>query len=70
MPEGYQQCEIDLVADSPGLTLFHRHQQLHLDYGFMTLLDYVQTVPTAGLHAFTPNLVTVWQLHRRYDRAA
>jgi FtsP/CotA-like multicopper oxidase with cupredoxin domain len=38
---GYQQCEIDFVADNPGLTLFHCHQQLHMDYGFMTLLDYV-----------------------------
>lgn len=37
---GYQQCEIDFVADNPGLTLFHCHQQLHMDYGFMTLLDY------------------------------
>ena len=40
---GYEQCEIDFVADNPGLTLFHRHQQLHMDYGFMTLLDYVKT---------------------------
>jgi FtsP/CotA-like multicopper oxidase with cupredoxin domain len=38
---GYQQCEIDFVADNPGLTLFHCHQQLHMDYGFMTLLGYV-----------------------------
>ena len=38
---GYQQCDIDFVADNPGLTLFHCHQQLHMDYGFMTLLDYV-----------------------------
>lgn len=39
---GYQEAEIDFVADNPGLTLFHCHQQLHMDYGFMTLLDYVQ----------------------------
>ena len=26
--------------DSPGLTLFHCHQQLHMDFGFMTLLRY------------------------------
>jgi FtsP/CotA-like multicopper oxidase with cupredoxin domain len=38
---GYQEAEIDLVADNPGLTLFHCHQQLHMDYGFMTLFDYV-----------------------------
>ncbi len=38
---GYQQAEIDFVADNPGLTLFHCHQQLHMDFGFMTLFDYV-----------------------------
>ena len=37
---GYQQIEIDFVADNPGLTLFHCHQQLHMDFGFMTLFDY------------------------------
>ena len=37
---GYQKAEIDFVADNPGLTLFHCHQQLHMDYGFMTLFDY------------------------------
>jgi FtsP/CotA-like multicopper oxidase with cupredoxin domain len=37
---GYQQAEIDFVADNPGLTLFHCHQQLHMDFGFMTLFDY------------------------------
>jgi FtsP/CotA-like multicopper oxidase with cupredoxin domain len=38
---GYQEMEIDFVADNPGLTLFHCHQQLHMDFGFMTLFDYV-----------------------------
>jgi FtsP/CotA-like multicopper oxidase with cupredoxin domain len=38
---GYQEAEIEFVADNPGLTLFHCHQQLHMDYGFMTLFDYV-----------------------------
>jgi FtsP/CotA-like multicopper oxidase with cupredoxin domain len=38
---GYQQCEIDFVADNPGLTLFHCHQQLHMDFGFMALFNYV-----------------------------
>src|SRR5215475_10261838 len=37
---GYQQVEVDFVADNPGLTLFHCHQQLHMDFGFMTLFDY------------------------------
>jgi FtsP/CotA-like multicopper oxidase with cupredoxin domain len=37
---GYQEAEVDFVANNPGLTLFHCHQQLHMDYGFMTLFDY------------------------------
>lgn len=38
---GYQQMEVDFLADNPGLTLFHCHQQLHMDFGFMALFDYV-----------------------------
>jgi FtsP/CotA-like multicopper oxidase with cupredoxin domain len=38
---GYQEAEIDFVADNPGLTLSHCHQQLHMDFGFMTLFDYL-----------------------------
>ena len=38
---GYQEAQVDFVADNPGLTLFHCHQQLHMDFGFMTLFDYV-----------------------------
>jgi FtsP/CotA-like multicopper oxidase with cupredoxin domain len=38
---GYQEAEVEFVADNPGLTLFHCHQQLHMDFGFMTLFDYV-----------------------------
>ena len=38
---GYQEIEFDFVADNPGMTLFHCHQQLHMDFGFMALLDYV-----------------------------
>jgi FtsP/CotA-like multicopper oxidase with cupredoxin domain len=37
---GYQETEIDFTADNPGLTLFHCHQQLHMDYGFMSLFGY------------------------------
>ena len=37
---GYQQLDVDFVADNPGLTLFHCHQQLHMDFGFMALFDY------------------------------
>lgn len=36
---GYQEAEIDFVTDNPGLTLFHCHQQLHMDFGFMALFD-------------------------------
>ena len=38
---GFQEVEFDFVADSPGLTLFHCHQQLHMDFGFMALFNYV-----------------------------
>ena len=38
---GYQEAEVDFVADNPGLTLFHCHQQLHMDFGFMALFEYV-----------------------------
>ncbi len=38
---GYQEMEVDFTANSPGLTLFHCHQQLHMDFGFMALFDYV-----------------------------
>ena len=37
---GYQELELDFVADNPGLTLFHCHQQVHMDFGFMALFDY------------------------------
>jgi FtsP/CotA-like multicopper oxidase with cupredoxin domain len=36
-----KQVEVDFTADNPGPTLFHCHQQLHMDYGFMTMLQYV-----------------------------
>lgn len=32
---------VDFVADNPGNTLVHCHQQLHMDYGFMQLIKYV-----------------------------
>jgi FtsP/CotA-like multicopper oxidase with cupredoxin domain len=41
MVGGYQEVAVDFVANNPGLTLFHCHQQLHMDFGFMTLFDYV-----------------------------
>ena len=41
MLRGYQAVEIDVLADNPGRTLFHCHQQLHMDFGLMCLFDYV-----------------------------
>lgn len=32
--------EVDFIADNPGNTLWHCHQQLHMDYGFMQLIKY------------------------------
>jgi FtsP/CotA-like multicopper oxidase with cupredoxin domain len=37
---GFQDAEVDFVADNPGDTLFHCHQQLHMDFGFMALFKY------------------------------
>jgi hypothetical protein len=36
----FQELEFDFLADNPGLTLFHCHQQLHMDFGFMALFTY------------------------------
>jgi FtsP/CotA-like multicopper oxidase with cupredoxin domain len=36
---GFQEVEFDFVADNPGLTLLHCHQQLHMDFGFMALFN-------------------------------
>lgn len=32
--------QVDFVANNPGDTLWHCHQQLHMDYGFMQLIKY------------------------------
>jgi len=36
----FGRAAVDLVADQPGLTLFHCHIQQHMDYGFMALFRY------------------------------
>src|ERR1700722_13128116 len=36
----FQELALDFVADNPGPTLFHCHQQLHMDFGFMALFKY------------------------------
>jgi FtsP/CotA-like multicopper oxidase with cupredoxin domain len=35
-----QTVALDFTADNPGDTLLHCHQQLHMDYGFMTIIKY------------------------------
>lgn len=37
----YGVVEAEFIADNPGPTLFHCHHQLHMDFGFMLLIDYV-----------------------------
>ena len=37
---GGTQAEVEFVADDPGNTLLHCHQQNHMDIGFMMLLHY------------------------------
>jgi FtsP/CotA-like multicopper oxidase with cupredoxin domain len=36
----WQQVEIDVTTTQPGLSLFHCHQQFHMDMGFMALMRY------------------------------
>jgi FtsP/CotA-like multicopper oxidase with cupredoxin domain len=33
--------EVELIAANPGPSLFHCHMQLHMDYGFMAMMEYV-----------------------------
>ena len=36
----WRQAEVDVPAVHPGLSLFHCHQQFHMDMGFMAMLRY------------------------------
>jgi FtsP/CotA-like multicopper oxidase with cupredoxin domain len=36
----FGRATVDLVADQPGVTLFHCHMQQHMDFGFMALFHY------------------------------
>ena len=36
----FGRATVDLVADQPGLTLFHCHIQHHMDFGFKALFRY------------------------------
>lgn len=38
---GFQEMDVDFTANNPGLTLFHCHMQLHMDFGFMALFNYI-----------------------------
>ncbi len=57
---GFQELEFDFVADNPGMTLFHCHQQLHMDFGFMALLSTRKVRAPCGLS----------QIHRLEDDGA
>jgi FtsP/CotA-like multicopper oxidase with cupredoxin domain len=35
-----QELAVDFIADNPGASLLHCHQQLHMDYGFMQIVKY------------------------------
>jgi FtsP/CotA-like multicopper oxidase with cupredoxin domain len=37
--KGFRKIEVDVTPAMAGLTLFHCHQQLHMDYGFKLLFD-------------------------------
>lgn len=36
----WKEVEVDVTADHPGPTLFHCHQQFHMDFGFMAMMFY------------------------------
>lgn len=36
----WRQVEVDVVTANPGPTLFHCHQQFHMDSGFMAMMQY------------------------------
>lgn len=37
----HETVEVDLIAQSPGPSLLHCHQQFHMDFGFMAVMQYV-----------------------------
>ena len=37
--KGFRKVDVDFTPSGDGLTLFHCHQQLHMDYGFKMLFD-------------------------------
>nr|WP_294529378.1 multicopper oxidase domain-containing protein [uncultured Rhodopila sp.] len=53
---GFHKVAFDCVAANPGLSLFHCHQQLHMDFGFMALFDYGQSFQRAVWYLLQPLL--------------
>ena len=47
-----KQVEVQFLANNPGPALFHCHMQLHMDFGFMTLVKYLgyQAPKAVGHH--------------------
>ena len=39
--DAYSRIDVDFVAENPGPSLFHCHQQMHMDFGFMQLIEYL-----------------------------
>jgi FtsP/CotA-like multicopper oxidase with cupredoxin domain len=40
MVPAWKEVEFDVTTDHPGPTLFHCHQQFHMDFGFMAMMLY------------------------------
>jgi FtsP/CotA-like multicopper oxidase with cupredoxin domain len=40
MRRGFRKGEMDFIARNPGDMLFHRHQPLHMDFGFVAPFKY------------------------------
>jgi FtsP/CotA-like multicopper oxidase with cupredoxin domain len=40
MVPAWKEVEFDVTTDHPGATLFHCHQQFHMDFGFMAMMLY------------------------------
>jgi FtsP/CotA-like multicopper oxidase with cupredoxin domain len=45
-----KKVEAQFLADNPGPTLFHCHQQLHMDFGFMAMVEYEGYKPAPMPH--------------------
>jgi FtsP/CotA-like multicopper oxidase with cupredoxin domain len=43
MVPAWRTAEVELIASQPGATLIHCHQQYHMDFGFMLMMQYSET---------------------------